>query len=169
MKNACASESCPVTPTSSVSPMAPIAAAMVNRPVASQKPWAYWGSHSRKPASTIQAMIAFLDTAHLPRPKQPRGPPQQDHEQHRVWHDVRQPPAEERDLVLVAGRHRLSDTDQQPADDRAGGRVQAAEDRDRDGAEREQPGRVGDAAGREADKERASDRGEPAGNRPRAC
>src|SRR4051794_4017078 len=140
MKNACASESCPVTPTSSVSPMAPIAALMANRPVCSQKPSAYCGNQSRKLASTIQPMIAFLDTAHLPRPEQPGGPPQQDHEQHRVRNDIRQPATEERDLVLVAGRHRLGDADQQPTDDRPGGRIQAAEDRDGDGAEREQPG-----------------------------
>src|SRR3954462_7817640 len=139
MKNACASESCPVTPTSSVSPMAAIAALMAKRPVCSQKPSAYCGNHSRTPASTIQPMIAFLDTAHLTRPEQPGGPPEQDHEQHRVRDDVRQTPAEERDLVLVAGRHRLGDSDQQAADDRSGGRVQTAEDRDRDGAEREQP------------------------------
>src|SRR5436190_12839299 len=137
MKNACASESCPATPTSSVSPIAPIAALMVNRPVCSQKPSAYWGNHSRKPASTIQPMIAFLDTGQLPRPVQPGGPPQQDHEQHRVRDDVGQPPAEERDLVLVAGRHRLRDTDQQPTHDRPGGRVQTAKNCDRDGAERE--------------------------------
>src|SRR3954469_20272525 len=147
MKNACASESCPVTPTSSVSPMAPIAALMANSPVCSQKPSAYCGSHSSSTASAIQPMIAFLDTAQLPRPEQPGGPPQQDHEQHRVRDDVGQPPAEERDLVLVAGRHRLGDADQQAADDRSGGRVQTAEDRDRDGAECEQPSCVGDSAG----------------------
>src|SRR3954452_22453855 len=118
MKNACASESCPVTPTSSVSPMAPIAALMANSPVCSQKPSAYCGNHSRTPASTIQPMIPFLDTAHLPRPEQPRGPPEQDHEQHRVRDDVRQASTEERDLILVAGCHRLGDTDQQPAGDR---------------------------------------------------
>src|SRR5436305_10047005 len=101
MKNACASDSCPVTPTSSVSPIAPIAALMVNRPVCSQKACAYWGNHNRKPASTIKPMIAFLDTAHLTRPEQPGGAPQQDHEQHRVRDDVRQSAAEERDLVLV--------------------------------------------------------------------
>src|SRR3954464_616763 len=106
MKNACASESCPVTPTSSVSPMAAIAALMANTPVCSQKPSAYCGNHSRTPASTIQPMIAFLDTAHLLRPEQPRGAPEQDDEQHRVWDDVRQPPAEERDLILIARRHR---------------------------------------------------------------
>src|SRR3954453_9561017 len=99
MKNACASESCPVTPVSSVSPMAPIAALMVNRPVCSQKPSAYWGSHSRKPASTIQPTIAFLDTGHLLRPEEPGGPLEENYEQHRVRDDVRQPPAQERDLV----------------------------------------------------------------------
>src|SRR3954447_21215045 len=122
MKNACASESCPVTPTSSVSPMAPIAALMVNRPVCSQKAWAYCGSHSSNAASAIQPPIAFLDTTQLPRPEQPRRPPQQDHEQHHVRDHVRQPPAEERELVLITGRHRLGDADQQPADDRPGGR-----------------------------------------------
>jgi hypothetical protein len=35
-KNACPSESCPVVPTSSVSPIAPIAEAIANSPVWSQ-------------------------------------------------------------------------------------------------------------------------------------
>src|SRR3954467_11064151 len=105
MKNACASESWPATPTSSVSPMAPIAALMVNRPVCSQKASAYCGSHSSRAASAIQRSptIAFvLDTTQLPRPEQPGGPPQQDHEQHHSPYDVRQPPAEECDASLVA-------------------------------------------------------------------
>src|SRR3954451_18041814 len=139
MKNACASESCPVTPTSSVGPMAAIAALMAKRPVCSQKPSAYCGNHSRTPASTIQPMIAFLDTAHLTRPEQPGGPPQQDHEQHRVRDDLRHPPAPQRDLVLLAGRHRLADADQQAADGGSGGRVQTSDARGPDGDECEHP------------------------------
>src|SRR3954471_21289865 len=109
MKNACASESCPVTPTSSVSPMAAIAALMANRPVCSQKPSAYCGSHSSTPTSTTQPTMRALDTGHLPGPEQAPGPPQQDHEQDRVGHDARQPAAEERDVVLVAGREARRD------------------------------------------------------------
>ena len=54
-----------------------------------------------------------------------------------------------------------------PADDGAGGRVQAAEHRDRDRAECEQAGHVADAAGGEAHEERPADRGQRACHRPR--
>src|SRR4051794_33990987 len=107
MKNACASESWPVTPTSSVRPIAPIAADIAKRPVCSQKPSAYCGSHSRKttrPATATRPTSRRRpsDTGDLPRPEEPRGPPQQHAEQHEVRHDLGQPAAEERDLVLVA-------------------------------------------------------------------
>src|SRR5918911_4729731 len=110
MKNACASDSWPVVPTSSVSPMAPMAALIANSPVCIQKASAYCGSHSITAITAIQAMRA-LDTGQLPRPEQPGGPPQQHHEQHQVRDDVRQAAAEERQVVLVAGRELLRDAD----------------------------------------------------------
>src|SRR3954453_7701551 len=133
MKNACASESWPVTPTSSVSPIAPIAADIAKSPVWSQKPSAYCGSHSRK---TTRPAIATRpsrrrrasDTGDLPRPEEPRRPPQQDEQQHDIGHDLRQAAPEERELVLVAGRERRRNADQQAARHRAGGRVEAADD-----------------------------------------
>src|SRR3954452_1364745 len=133
MKNACASESWPVTPTSSVSPIAPIAADIAKRPVCSQKPSAYCGSQRR---NTTRAAIATRpirrrresDTRDLPRPEQARRPPQQHEQQHDVGHDLGQPAPEERELVLVAGGERRRDSDQQPADDRAGGRVEPTDD-----------------------------------------
>src|SRR5215217_1499331 len=123
-KNAAARDSWPVVPTSSVSPMAPMAALIANSPVCIQKASAYCGSHSRTAISAIKAMRA-LDTGQLPRTEQPAGPPQQHDEQHHVRDDVRQPATEERQVVLVAGRKLLRNPDHQPRDDRAGGRVQA--------------------------------------------
>src|SRR4051794_19176584 len=124
-KKAVASDSCPVTPTSSVSPIAPIAALMAKSPVCSQKPSRYCGSHNNSPASTTQAtrLTATSDTGELPCPEQAPRPPQQDGEQHDVGHDVRQPTTEEGELVLIARGQRLGRPDQQAADQGAGGRV----------------------------------------------
>src|SRR3954447_22526854 len=128
-KNAVASDNCPVTPTSSVSPIAPIAALMANRPVCSQKAWAYCGSQSRNAASTIQPArrTQGLDTGLLPRSEEAPRPPQQDREQHDVGHHVRQAPAQEGQLVLIAGRQGLGCPDEQAGDQCAGGRVEPAE------------------------------------------
>src|SRR5919202_2733926 len=115
MKNACASDSWPVTPTSSVSPTAPMAALIANSPVCIQKASAYCGSHSSTAISAIHAMRA-LDTGQLPLPEQPGRPPQQHDEQHHVRDDVRQPAAEEREIVLIAGRELLRDADHEPRD-----------------------------------------------------
>src|SRR5437016_5178304 len=114
MKKALASDSWPVTPTSSVRPMAPIAALIANRPVCSQKAWAYCGSHNSTAASATQParLTTTSDTGDLPRTEEAPWPPEQDREQHDVRHDVRQPAAEERDLILVAGRQRLRRADQ---------------------------------------------------------
>src|SRR3954471_12133972 len=133
-KNACASDSWPVVPTSRVSPMAPMAALIANSPVCIQKASTYCGSHSSKAISAIQAMRA-LDTGQLPRPEQPGGPPQQHDEQDHVRDDVRQPAAEERQVVLIAGRELLRDADHEPRDDGPGGRVQASEHGHRDCAQ----------------------------------
>src|SRR3954462_10122693 len=122
-KNAVASDSWPVVPTSSVSPMAPMAALIANSPVCIQKASAYCGSHSSTAISAIHPIRA-LDTGQLPRPEQPGGPPQQHDEQHHVRDDVRQPAAEERQVVLVARRELLCDADHEPRDDRPCGGVQ---------------------------------------------
>src|SRR4051794_29401673 len=82
-KNALASDSWPVVPTSSVNPMAPIAALIANSPVCIQNASAYCGSHSSTTMSTIHA-IRDLDTGQLPRPEQPGGPPEQHDEQHQL-------------------------------------------------------------------------------------
>src|SRR6187200_2551416 len=112
-KNAAASDSWPVVPTSSVKPMAPMAALIANSPVCIQKASAYCGSHNSTTITAIQAM-RDLDTGQLPRTEQPGGPPQQHDEQHHVRDDVRQPAAEERQAVLVAGRKLLRDADHEP-------------------------------------------------------
>src|SRR4051812_6679373 len=136
-KNALASDSWPVVPTSSVSPIAPIAALIANSPVCIQKASAYCGSHSSTPTSTIHPISARrdLDTGQLPRSVQAGGSPQQHDEQHDVGDDARQAAAEERELVLVARRELLGDADDEPGDDGPGGRVEAAEHGHRDGAE----------------------------------
>src|SRR4051794_6211187 len=118
-KNALASDSWPVVPTSSVNPMAPIAALIANSPVCIQKASAYCGSHSSTAISAIHAMRC-LDTGHLPRPEQPGGPPEQHDEQHHVRDHVRQSAAEERQVVLIAGSELLCDPDHEPRDDGAG-------------------------------------------------
>src|SRR3954452_857245 len=143
-KNAAASDSWPVVPTSTVSPMAPMAALIANSPVCIQNASAYWGSQSSTAISAIHPMRA-LDTGQLPRPEQARGPPQQHDEQHHVRDDVRQPAAEERQVVLVAGRELLRDADHQPGDDGPGGRVQASEHGHRNRAESQQAGHVAHA------------------------
>src|ERR671933_2048244 len=96
-------------PSSSLSPIAPIAADIAKSPVCSQNPSAYCGSQSR---NATRATIATRpisrrrpsDTGDLPRPEQPRRAPEQDREQHDVRHDLGEAAAEERDLVLVARR-----------------------------------------------------------------
>src|SRR5215210_7646864 len=105
MKNAVASDSWPVTPNSSVSPIAPIAALMAKSPVCSQKPSAYCGSHSSRAASAAQPtrFTTTSDTSELPCPEEAPRTPEQDREQHDVGHDVRQTAAQESDVVLVAG------------------------------------------------------------------
>src|SRR3954465_10091609 len=122
MKNACASDSWPVTPTSSVRPIAPIAADIAKSPVCSQKPSAYCGSQSRnttRPAIATRPISrrCASDTGDLPRPEEPRRPPQEHEQQHDVGHDLRQPAPEERDVVLVAGGERRRHADEQAADD----------------------------------------------------
>src|SRR5919199_1492703 len=153
MKNALASDSWPVTPTSSVRPMAPIAALIAKSPVCIQNAPAYCGSHSSSATSAIQAIR--LDTRDLPRPEQPPRPPQQDHEQDHVRHDVAEPPAEEGELVLIAGRELLRDADDQPGHESSGNGIQAAQHRHRDRVEGQQARDVADPAGWEADEERA--------------
>src|SRR4051794_11813283 len=169
MKNACASDSWPVTPTSSVRPIAPIAADIANSPVCSQKPSAYCGNQSRnttRPAIATRPISRrrASDTGDLPRPEQPRRPPQQHAEQHEVRHALGQAAAEERDLVLVARRERRRDADEQAADDRARRRVQAADDSRRDRGEREQVRRVAHTRGGGAREKRP--RAGPAAPRP---
>src|SRR2546421_2563147 len=101
MKNACASESCPVTPVSSVRPIAAIAAAMANSPACSQNASRYCGSQSRRPTSARAASLLGLDTVDLAGAEQARRQPQQDREEHDVGDDVGEPAAEERQLVGV--------------------------------------------------------------------
>src|SRR5947208_3573923 len=125
-KKAAASDSWPVVPTSSVSPMAPMAALIANSPVCIQKACAYCGSHSSTAISATHAIRA-LDTGQLPRPEQPGGPPQQHDEQHHVRHDVREPATEERQVVLVADRELLRDADHEPRDYGPGGPAETAE------------------------------------------
>src|SRR5215218_4170499 len=110
-------------PPSSVSPIAAIAADIANSPVCSQNASAYSGSHSRNTISATSATRVARrrrsDTGQLPCPEQTRRPPQQHEQQHDERDDLRQPAAEERDLVLVAGRERRRHADHEPADDRA--------------------------------------------------
>src|SRR4051812_25304901 len=128
MKKALARESWPVLPTSSVRPIAPIAADMANRPVCIQNASAYCGSHSSTRTRTTQPI--FLYTRDLTGPEQAPRPPQQHGEEHDVGHDVAQPAAEERELVLVARGQLDRDADDQPADERARGGVEPTEHRD---------------------------------------
>src|SRR3954471_1475536 len=135
-KNAVASDNCPVTPTSSVSPIAPIAALIANSPVCSQKASAYCGIQSNKATNPIQAMV-FLDTRHLVGSEEAGRPPQQDREQDHVRHHVRESAAEEGEVVLISRRQLLGHADQEAADERAGRGVEPAEHRDGDRAQRE--------------------------------
>src|SRR4051794_4651560 len=151
-KKACASDSWPVTPTRSVSPIAPIAADIANRPVWSQKLSAYCGSHSRNSTSAAGTSIVRRrsDTGDLPRAEEPRGPPQEHREQDDVRNHLGQPAAEERDLVLVPGREGRRDADRQPSPHRAGRRVEPAEHGGGDRGQRKQPRGVVDARRRKA-------------------
>src|SRR5436190_5253321 len=168
MKKAVASDNWPVTPPSSVSPIAAIAALIANRPVCSQNASMYCGSHSSRAAKAIQARVR-LDTSQLPGPEQAGRTPQQDREQHDVGHHVGEPTAQEREVVLVAGRQLLGDADDQAGDERAHRGVQPSQYRNGDRAERQQSRRVAHAACREADEERAGDGRERAGDRPCAA
>src|SRR3954453_5454704 len=167
MKNALASDSCPATPTSSVSPIAPIAALIANRPVCIQNASAYCGSHRSRAASATHPIVrARLDTGDLPWAEPPRRPPKQYDQEHDVGHDVRQAAPEERQLVLVSGRQLLRDAAHEPTPEHPGDRAEPPEHGDRDRAEGEQPGGIADAAGGEAHEERAADRGKGPRDRP---
>src|SRR3954454_363806 len=112
MKNALASDSCPATPTSSVSPIAPIAALIANRPVCIQNASAYCGSHRIRAASATHPIVRVrLDTGDLPCAEQTRRSPKQYDQEHDAGHDVRHSAPGQRQLVSASGRQLLRDAD----------------------------------------------------------
>ena len=82
--------------------------------------------------------------------------------------DLAEPAAEERDLVLVARRHRDHDADDRARRRPRRDRVEPAEDGGRERAQRREPGRAVDARRRERGQEDRADRGQRAGDEPRA-
>src|SRR5919107_1950999 len=67
------------------------------------------------------------DTGQLLGPEQAGGADQQHDDHHDVGRDLAEAAAQERQLVLVPGGERLGDADEQAADQRAAGGVQATE------------------------------------------
>src|SRR3954469_21518215 len=153
-KNACASDSRPVVPTSRLSPIAPTIAVKTANPVRSQNSSTYSGSSNRTTrnatrnngrsserrdlaaAGRVPARVApctggavVSDTGQLLGAEEPGRPDQEDGDHDDVRDDVTEAAAEEQQLVLVAGGERLGQPDQQAADQRPSGRVEAAEDR----------------------------------------
>src|SRR4051794_14376972 len=158
-KNACARDSCPVVPTSRFSPMAPTIAPNTANPVRSQNSSTYSGatrsSRSRTPTTISRVrdrrgatvdrgagdaprtcVAVDSDTGQLLRPEEAGRADQQHDDHHDVRDDVAEPAAEEQQLVLVAGSQGLGDADEQAAHQCAPGRVQTAEDRRGEGAQR---------------------------------
>src|SRR5687767_11524483 len=112
-------------PTSSESPIAATIAAIANSAVCNQKLSRYSGSAASRTTTAIAA--PNLNTGDLPRPEQPGRPHQQHEQHHHVRRDAAKAAAQERQLLLVAGGEHRDDADDQAADDRTGGRVEAAE------------------------------------------
>src|SRR3954469_13436676 len=158
-KNACASDSCPVVPTSRFSPIAPTIAPNTANPVRSQNSSTYSGAMSASTRMTaitmmrtgerrgaIAVRVARLaprvcvavdsDTGQLLRPEEPGRPDEQHDDHDHVGDDVAESAAEEQQLVLVAGGEGLREPDQQAADQRPSGGVQASQDRGGEGAQR---------------------------------
>src|SRR5687768_12865540 len=76
------------------------------------------------PAAPRVAVAVDSDTGQLLRAEQPGRPDEQDRDHHDVGDDVAEPAAQEQEVVLVTGGEGLGDADEQPADQRAAGRVQ---------------------------------------------
>src|SRR5688500_2666618 len=160
-KKACASDSWPLVPTSRLRPIAPMiappAANPVRSPDSSTKTGAMNSStraSSSRPLrrlnrrrgpdagaggaiSSPSVAVMVSDTGELLRPEQAGRADEQDEDHHDVRDDVAEASSEEQQLVLVARRHGLGDADDHPADERASGGVQAAEDGGGEGPERD--------------------------------
>src|SRR5512133_2915728 len=140
-KNACASDSWPLVPTSRFSPIAPTLATHTANPVRSQNSSMYSGSASsttrattrstgrrrdrRRPDAAGRAPLlvgacvgraVVSDTGQLPGAEESGRPDQQDGDHDDGGDDVTEAAAQEQELVLVTGGERLGQPDQQAAD-----------------------------------------------------
>src|SRR3954452_10971779 len=126
----------PATPTRRVSPTAPTAVAITNRPSCSQKSSSTSGNaratRSRRRAPRRRGRS---DTDCLLAAEQTLGPHEQDDDHDDVGHDLAEAAAEEAQVVLVADGQRGDQADHQAADHRPGHRVEPAENPGRDGEE----------------------------------
>src|SRR3954468_15758083 len=116
-KAAWPSESCPATPTSRVSPTAPMAVAITNRPSCSQKSSSTSGSASAtRSRPRTPSRRGRSDTDCLLAAEQTLGPHEQDDDHDDVGSDLAEAAAEEGQMALVADRQRRDQSDHQAAD-----------------------------------------------------
>src|SRR4051794_22912283 len=109
---ACPRDSWPATPTSRVSPTAPIAVAITNRPSCSQKSSSTSGSASATTSRTSTPIRrGRSDTDCLLAAEQPLGPHEQDDDHDDVGDDFSEAVAEEGQIALVAHRQRRDQSD----------------------------------------------------------
>src|SRR5260370_16310468 len=162
-KKECARDSCPAPPTSRVSPSAAIIAAKAKPPSCSQKSWpsaskvpsasGKRATRASSPAREIsesrperawataasaalsRLLVATSDTGGLTGAEEPSRAHQQHGHHHDVGHHLVEAASEEGEVRLVAGGEHLGHADDQPADDGAAGRVEAAEDGRGEGAQ----------------------------------
>src|SRR3954469_1867334 len=129
-------ESWPAVPTRRVSPTAPMAVAITNRPSCSQNSWSTRGSASATTTSArTPSRRGRSDTDCLLAAEQALGPHEQDDDHDDVGRDLAETAAQEGQLVLVADGERGDQADDQAADDRPGHGVEAAEHPGGDGEE----------------------------------
>src|SRR6476660_5425187 len=113
-------DSWPAVPTRSVSPTAPMAVAITNRPSCSQKSWSTSGSASATTSRPARpSRRGRSDTDRLLAAEQTLGPHEQDDDHHDVGHDLAEAAAEEGQPALVAHGQRGDEADDQPPDHRA--------------------------------------------------
>src|SRR4051794_10401159 len=160
-------DSWPATPTRRVSPTAPMAVAITNRPS--------WSQKSSRTSGSARAMTSRprtpsrrgrSDTDCLLTAEQTLGPHEQDDDHDDVGHDLAEAGAQEGEVALVAHGQRGDQADDQAADHGAGHGVEPTENPGGDGEEGRQRHGRRDSRGRERGEEDPGHRGEHAGEGP---
>src|SRR4051812_24403580 len=188
-KNESASDSWPLVPTNRFRPIAPTAAPKTANPARNQNSSTYSGStrsttrsttrttgrsqdRPGRRASPVRVRVAptgavTSDTGQFLRAEQAGRSDEEDDDHDDVGDDGAEAATQEQQRVLVAGGQGLGHPDQQAADERTAGGIQAAEDRRRERAEGHGvDGRADPGRGR-PDEEQRRDGRQHTGDQPR--